>query len=164
MMNVYSLVLSILVSFIVSRSDAFGIVPTTNVVHKNINNRNVIPSAIILSSNLQQQQTVVEQQKQQKQQNLNKKNNIFNNIEKYVLLASTVLITTIPHNVLAAVVEDDYEYGKVDAPIGLAVGVGILTILTALLPLALQGGEEAFNEIRDRDSSTFGKSNKDVRI
>jgi len=49
----------------------------------------------------------------------------------------------------------------VDAPIGLAVGGGILAILTALLPVFLRGGEEAFEEIRERDEGTFG-SGKDV--
>lgn len=48
-----------------------------------------------------------------------------------------------------------------DAPIGLAVGGGILAILTALLPVFLRGGEEAFEEIRERDEGTFG-SGKDV--
>jgi len=37
-----------------------------------------------------------------------------------------------------------------------------LAVLTALLPLALQGGEEAFEEMKETDSSTWGtgKSNK----
>eukprot|EP00559_Dactyliosolen_fragilissimus_P006379 CAMPEP_0184855150 /NCGR_PEP_ID=MMETSP0580-20130426/464_1 /TAXON_ID=1118495 /ORGANISM="Dactyliosolen fragilissimus" /LENGTH=147 /DNA_ID=CAMNT_0027349591 /DNA_START=64 /DNA_END=507 /DNA_ORIENTATION=- len=56
---------------------------------------------------------------------------------------------------------DDYEYGAVDAPIGLAWGAGLLAVLTALLPLALQGGEEAFEEMRQNDADSFGK-NKDV--
>lgn len=68
-----------------------------------------------------------------------------------------------PALVQAAAEVDDYEYGSVDAPIGLAIGGGILAIATALLPIALKGGEEAFEEIRERDSTTFGaKSNKDV--
>jgi hypothetical protein len=63
----------------------------------------------------------------------------------------------------AVVENDDYEYGAVDAPIGLAVGGGILAILTALLPIALRGGEEAFEEIKDRDAGTFGtRGSKDV--
>lgn len=55
--------------------------------------------------------------------------------------------------------QDDYEYGAVDAPIGLAWGAGVLVILTALLPLALQGGEEAFEEMRQQDSDTWGTGN-----
>ncbi|KAL3941010.1 MAG: hypothetical protein SGBAC_004551 [Bacillariaceae sp.] len=51
---------------------------------------------------------------------------------------------------------DDYEYGSVDAPIGIAVAGGILAILTAAVPVFTQGGEEAFNEMRDRDSSQWG--------
>jgi len=64
---------------------------------------------------------------------------------------------------LAAFAEevDDYEYGAVDAPIGLAWGAGVLAVLTALLPIALQGGEEAFEVMREQDSNTWGK-NKDV--
>jgi hypothetical protein len=58
----------------------------------------------------------------------------------------------------------DYEYGAVNAPIGLAVGGGILAILTALLPVALRGGEDAFNEIRDRDASTFGDNKKNKNV
>jgi hypothetical protein len=74
----------------------------------------------------------------------------------------TAYIPLIP--LVHAVVEnDDYEYGAVNAPIGLAVGGGILAILTALLPIALRGGEEAFEEIKDRDAGTFGKrGSKDV--
>lgn len=87
----------------------------------------------------------------------------FENVESKIAGASAFLMVNIPSIVLAvAEVEDDYEYGKVDAPIGLAVGVGILAILTALLPIALQGGEKAFEEIKERDANTFGKKNSDV--
>lgn len=55
--------------------------------------------------------------------------------------------------------EDDYEYGAVDAPIGLAWAVGLLAILTALLPLALKGGEEAFEEMKSTDADTWGTGN-----
>ena len=54
---------------------------------------------------------------------------------------------------------DTYEYGAVDAPIGLAWGVGVLVILSALLPLALQGGEEAFEEMKESESDTWGSGN-----
>ncbi len=56
-------------------------------------------------------------------------------------------------------VVDDYEYGAVSAPIGLAWGVGLLAVLTALLPLALQGGEEAFEEMRSQDADKWGTGN-----
>eukprot|EP00560_Eucampia_antarctica_P008801 CAMPEP_0197828538 /NCGR_PEP_ID=MMETSP1437-20131217/5079_1 /TAXON_ID=49252 ORGANISM="Eucampia antarctica, Strain CCMP1452" /NCGR_SAMPLE_ID=MMETSP1437 /ASSEMBLY_ACC=CAM_ASM_001096 /LENGTH=66 /DNA_ID=CAMNT_0043429775 /DNA_START=268 /DNA_END=468 /DNA_ORIENTATION=+ len=58
---------------------------------------------------------------------------------------------------LIALAEEDYEYGAVDAPISIAVGGGILAVLTALLPLFLQGGEEAFEEMKDTDKNTWGK-------
>lgn len=48
------------------------------------------------------------------------------------------------------------EYGAVNAPIGIAWAGGALAILTALLPVALQGGEEAFEEMRERDEGKFG--------
>jgi hypothetical protein len=51
---------------------------------------------------------------------------------------------------------DDYEYGAVNAPIGIAWAGGVLAILTALLPVALRGGEEAFEEMRERDEGKFG--------
>lgn len=87
----------------------------------------------------------------------------FENIEAKIAGASAFIMANIPSIVLAvAEVDDDYEYGKVDAPIGLAVGAGILAILTALLPIALQGGEKAFEEIKERDADTFGKRNSDV--
>jgi hypothetical protein len=53
----------------------------------------------------------------------------------------------------------DYEYGAVDAPIGLAWGAGVLAILTALLPIALRGGEDAFNEMREQDADQWGTGN-----
>ena len=45
---------------------------------------------------------------------------------------------------------------QVDAPIGIAVAGGLLAILTAAVPVFLQGGEEAFNEMRDRDAGQWG--------
>lgn len=75
--------------------------------------------------------------------------------------AAAFLVANVPLAAMA-VVEDDYEYGAVDAPIGLAFGVGVLAILTAAVPVLMQGGEEAFEEIRERDADTFGKNNKDV--
>ena len=56
---------------------------------------------------------------------------------------------------------DDYEYGAVNAPIGIAVGAGVLAILTALLPVVLQGGEEAFEEMRQSDEGKWGSGNSD---
>ena len=56
-------------------------------------------------------------------------------------------------------VADDYEYGAVNAPVGLAWGAGVLAILTALLPIALQGGEEAFEEMRQQDEDNWGTGN-----
>lgn len=72
---------------------------------------------------------------------------------------AAVVVSTSPLMALAE--EEDYEYGAVNAPIGLAWGVGVLAILTALLPLALRGGEDAFNEMKDKDSGTWGTGNKD---
>lgn len=77
--------------------------------------------------------------------------------------AATAAIATASLPFIALAVEDDYEYGAVDAPIGIAVGAGVLAIATALLPVLLSPGEEAFEEMRDRDSASFGsRDNKDV--
>ena len=56
-------------------------------------------------------------------------------------------------------VADDYEYGAVNAPISMAWIGGIFLILTSLLPLALQGGEEAFEEMKANDADNWGKKN-----
>lgn len=77
-----------------------------------------------------------------------------------IAVATAVIMVNVP--LLAQAVEEEYEYGAVDAPIGLAFAAGIAAILTALLPLALRGGEEAFEEIRQRDEGKFGGNNKDV--
>lgn len=80
---------------------------------------------------------------------------------QWTATAAALIMANIPLIALAA--EEEYEYGAVNAPIGIAVGAGILAIATALLPVALRGGEEAFEDIRERDKKTFGaKSNKDV--
>jgi hypothetical protein len=78
--------------------------------------------------------------------------------------AAAIMTAFVPFLPLVqAVTDDDYEYGAVNAPIGLAVGGGLLAIGTALLPIALRSGEEAFEEIKDRDATTFGKrGSKDV--
>uniref|UniRef100_A0A7R9WYD4 PSII 6.1 kDa protein n=1 Tax=Craspedostauros australis TaxID=1486917 RepID=A0A7R9WYD4_9STRA len=72
-----------------------------------------------------------------------------------------IAIATSPLVALAEEV-DDYEYGAVNAPIGIAWAGGVLVIATALLPLALQGGEEAFEEMKDRDSSSWGTGQTDA--
>lgn len=64
-----------------------------------------------------------------------------------------------PFAAMAEEVADDYEYGAVDAPIGLAWGAGLLAVLTALLPIALQGGEEAFEEMKAKDADSWGSGN-----
>lgn len=72
---------------------------------------------------------------------------------------SAALAAALPSAALAAVSEvntEDYEYGAVDAPIGLAWAAGTVLILTSLLPLALKGGEEAFEEMREADEGKFG--------
>lgn len=75
------------------------------------------------------------------------------------ITTAAVVVSTSP---LIALAEEDYEYGAVDAPIGLAWGAGILAILTALLPVLLKGGEEAFEEMKERDKDTFGSNKADV--
>ena len=78
--------------------------------------------------------------------------------------AVAVAAATIATSPLVALAEeaDDYEYGAVNAPIGIAWAGGVVLILTALLPLALQGGEEAFEEMKERDSGKWGTGNTDA--
>ena len=78
-------------------------------------------------------------------------------VEKLSKFATTaaVVVSTSPLIALAEEM-DDYEYGAVSAPIGVAWVGGIFAVGTALLPLALQGGEEAFEEMREADKNTFG--------
>jgi hypothetical protein len=77
------------------------------------------------------------------------------------LTTAAVVISTSP---LVALAEeaDDYEYGAVNAPIGIAWAGGVLAILTALLPIALSGGEDAFNEMKEKDSGTWGSGKSDA--
>lgn len=77
------------------------------------------------------------------------------------MTTAAVVVATSPLAALAEEV-DDYEYGAVDAPIGIAWAGGVLAVLTALLPLALQGGEEAFEEMKDRDSGSWGSGQTDA--
>jgi hypothetical protein len=79
-------------------------------------------------------------------------------MEKIGHFATTaaVVLSTSPLMALAEDVADDYEYGAVNAPIWIAWAGGALAILTALLPVALRGGEEAFEEMKERDAGKFG--------
>ena len=84
-------------------------------------------------------------------------------LSERVAQAVAVTAATVATSPLVALAEeaDDYEYGAVNAPIGIAVAGGVLAILTALLPIALQGGEEAFEEMKERDSGNWGTGNAD---
>merc|ERR1719273_2753559 len=79
---------------------------------------------------------------------------------KKVASATAALVAAFPSIAMAvAEAEGDYEYGAVDAPISIAWVGGVFLILTSFLPLAMKGGEEAFEEMKERDSGTFGKRN-----
>ena len=72
---------------------------------------------------------------------------------------STAFAATLAASPLAAVAEgDDYEYGAVDAPVGIAWAAGVLAILTAAVPVLLQSGEKALEQQRIDEGGTFGKS------
>jgi hypothetical protein len=74
--------------------------------------------------------------------------------------AFTAFVAVSQHPLVALAEEvDDYEYGAVSAPSFVPIVGGLLAILTALLPIALRGGEEAFEEMKE--SGSFGKG-KDV--
>lgn len=77
------------------------------------------------------------------------------------LTTAAVVVATSPLMALAEEV-DDYEYGAVNAPIGVAWAAGVLAVGTALLPIALQGGEEEFNKMKEKDADKWGKGNTDA--
>mmetsp|Transcript_5442 Transcript_5442/g.9934 ORF Transcript_5442/g.9934 Transcript_5442/m.9934 type:complete len:124 (+) Transcript_5442:128-499(+) len=87
------------------------------------------------------------------------------NIEKLTnaaTVAAATITTVVLASPLAAIaedVEDDYVYGNVSAPggIGLAVGLGVVAILTAAVPVVLAPGEDAYNEMKERDSDKWGR-------
>ena len=87
-------------------------------------------------------------------------NQITDKLTQFMTTAA-VVISTSPLVALAEEV-DDYEYGAVNAPIGIAWAGGILAVLTALLPLALRGGEDAFNEMKERDAGKWGTGSTDA--
>lgn len=62
-------------------------------------------------------------------------------------VASAALVAANLPILSAFAIEEDYEYGAVDAPIAIPIIGGILAIGTALLPIALRPGEEAFEEV-----------------
>mmetsp|Transcript_8980 Transcript_8980/g.13398 ORF Transcript_8980/g.13398 Transcript_8980/m.13398 type:complete len:151 (+) Transcript_8980:167-619(+) len=92
--------------------------------------------------------------------NGNDNSNVMASVSK-IAAASAAALALSPVAAVAEELADDYEYGAVNAPIGLAWGAGVLAVLTALLPLALQGGEEAFEEMREKDSGSWGSGNSD---
>ena len=66
-------------------------------------------------------------------------------------VASAALLTANLPVWAAMAVEDDYEYGAVDAPPLIPIVGGILAIATALLPIVLRPGEDAFEEVSCHD-------------
>mmetsp|Transcript_18605 Transcript_18605/g.44119 ORF Transcript_18605/g.44119 Transcript_18605/m.44119 type:complete len:141 (+) Transcript_18605:83-505(+) len=76
--------------------------------------------------------------------------------------AAAGVFATLAASPLAAVAEsDDYEYGAVDAPIGIAWAAGAFAILTAAVPVFLQSGEKALEQQRIDEKGSFGTS-KDI--
>jgi hypothetical protein len=85
-----------------------------------------------------------------------------NNIIHTPMVLGTTIATALSTSPLAAFAEqadDEYVYGAVNAPggIGLAAVLGVLAILTAAVPVILAPGEDAFNEMKDRDEKKWGK-------
>lgn len=78
------------------------------------------------------------------------------------LLTTTAVIVSTSPVIALAEEPDGYEYGAVNAPIGIAWAGGVFAILTALLPLALRSGEEAFEEMKERDAGKWGTGNTDA--
>jgi len=83
---------------------------------------------------------------------------------KTATAAAAGVFATLAASPLAAVAEsDDYEYGAVDAPIGIAWAAGVLAILTAAVPVLLQSGEKALEQQRIDEGGSFGKSEDILR-
>ncbi len=82
-----------------------------------------------------------------------------NNVNKFNVALTTAAVTASPLASFAATQDDDYVYGAVAAPggLGLAAGLGVLAMITAAVPVLLSPGEEAFNEMRDRDEGKWRK-------
>eukprot|EP00521_Asterionellopsis_glacialis_P003290 CAMPEP_0195269456 /NCGR_PEP_ID=MMETSP0706-20130129/13782_1 /TAXON_ID=33640 /ORGANISM="Asterionellopsis glacialis, Strain CCMP134" /LENGTH=142 /DNA_ID=CAMNT_0040324573 /DNA_START=118 /DNA_END=546 /DNA_ORIENTATION=- len=91
----------------------------------------------------------------------NENNKNMDKIKHMVTVASAAAVTASAPLVAMAEETDDYVYGAVNAPIGIAWGAGVLAILTALLPVFLSSGEDAFNEMRDADAEGWGTGNSD---
>ena len=68
--------------------------------------------------------------------------------DKVAVASAAIVTANLPVWATAFAVEDDYEYGAVDAPPLVPIIGGVLAIGTALLPIALKPGEEAFEEVR----------------
>jgi hypothetical protein len=81
------------------------------------------------------------------------------NISSQWQAAACAAFVAVSQHPLVALAEavDDYEYGAVSAPSFVPIVGGLLAILTALLPIALRGGEEAFEEMKDTGSFGQGK-------
>ncbi|KAL3816032.1 hypothetical protein ACHAXA_010337 [Cyclostephanos tholiformis] len=87
-------------------------------------------------------------------------NNEIESLSHAATVAAATFVATLASSPLVSLAEDDdYVYGAVNAPggIGLAVGLGVLAILTAAVPVILAPGEDAFNEMKDRDEKKWGK-------
>lgn len=90
---------------------------------------------------------------------LSANNNVnFDKITNAATVAAASVLAT-PFAALAAEADDEYVYGAVAAPggLGLAAGLGVLAILTAAVPVLLAPGEDAFNEMKDRDANKWRK-------
>lgn len=76
-----------------------------------------------------------------------------------IAIATATLMTTAAPLVAIAEEVDNYEYGAVSAPPVVPIIGGILAIATALLPIAMSGGEDAFNEMKEQDADSWGTGN-----
>ncbi|KAL1510880.1 hypothetical protein AB1Y20_005712 [Prymnesium parvum] len=78
--------------------------------------------------------------------------------------APTALVPELPLQLLAEIVDASGErvYGAVDAPVWIAPLAGVAAIGTALLPVLLAPGEQAFNRQQGDEKKVkneFGKRN-----
>lgn len=84
-----------------------------------------------------------------------------NNVKQMSTTLTTALVTaaTPLASFAAAAQDDDYVYGAVAAPGGLTFAwvLGVAAILTAAVPVLLAPGEDAFNEMKEKDKNKWRK-------
>lgn len=73
------------------------------------------------------------------------------------LLGATAAFAPMVAFAADVVANEDLDYGSVSAPSWILPAGAAAAILTALLPVVLQSGDDAAREMQERDKDSFGK-------